>query len=916
MKTFFTNINEKLIVIKIAAVFMVVMLTGSGMAYAYVGEAASAAGFEGNVIRAIETRGLKRIEEEEMLDLMGLEKGNKLHLSDIQRGLRRAFKKGIFLDIKVDADAFRDGVRLVYDVSEVPLVRKVKIKSSGVLSERGLKKAVKIEKGVNFFEKMLPAVKSRLLNYCVRKGYPEADVRIEYILDAESATVDLLIYLDEGMPALIKKIVTIPEVRRVMRLVEYSKLDLDRLRDDMDRVREYFVGKGFVAVKIGPYSFSDGILEVPVEKGPHLSVSFEGNDSVKTSTLNKALPFERDGRIDDDTIAEAVDAVRSVYLSRGFYNAHVAAAVEHNEKEIKVSFFIQEGVRVNIGRISFPGVSIPPEAIKRVMSLKEGVPYNDSLVDDDIEAILALYNALGFLSARVVEVRRLPSGNGDRMNIIFSIDEGVRTTVNSVEITGNTIASNDLLVKLLGISAGSPLNLVDVSDARQRLLRYYKNRGYARASIDISQEKVGDSVRLIFHITEGKLHRIGKIIIKGNNLTRPKIIRRELTFDDGDLYDESMLLESRRRLYRLGIFNEVMINKIDTGVVKDGESITDILISLRESRPGAVEISLGFGDYERFRGMLDISYRNLGGYNREIGFKTELSSVEKRFVLRFREPWLFNIDNLPLNVYLLKEEKRSINIDTRELLYEIDKFGLLAEVKRKMSRHVTVGLDYEYSFTDTKNVEEGVILSREDQGTVGISSISPGIYIDTRDDPFDPSRGSFNSVVVKMASSIIFSEVNFIKTTFKSAWFYPLHRKLVLALSLRGGVAFSLDDTEQLPLIERYFLGGRTTVRGYDQDTLGPKGKDGHPTGGNVFSLLNAELRYSLPKGFGFGAFVDGGNVWETLDEINQDLRYTAGVGIRYRTPVGPVRIDYGQKIGKKRGESAGEVHFSFGHAF
>jgi outer membrane protein insertion porin family len=899
------------------AVLIVLFLAGGNLASADGGiDKGSAAGrFEGKVIRAIETWGLTRIDEEEMIDLMGLDRGKEFRIGALQRGLRRAFRKGIFLDIKVDAEDVEGGVRLTYDVLEVPVIRKVKIISKGELFERGLKKALGIERGDDFREEMLPAVKRRLLRYCARKGYPDAVVTIEHDSGDDPATVDLLVYVDEGAPALIKKIEAPPGVKRVMRLEEYRPLDIDKLEEDIERLKEYYVRKGFVTVKVGPYSFSNGVLKIPVEKGPHLTVAFVGNDSVKVRDLKKVLPFEREGVVNDDAIAEAAEAVRTVYRSRGFYNADIATAVEY-DGEMKVTFFISEGVRANIGRIFFSGVSIPPRAIQRVMSLKEDAPYDDSLVDDDIDAIISLYNALGFLSARVVDVRREPSDDGSRMDLEFKIDEGGRTTISSVEVTGNTIVPDSLLVRLIRLPNGSPFNLVDISDARQRLLRYYRNRAYAKAAVDVQQVRAGDSVKLIFHISEGKPHRIGKIIIKGNNITRPKIIRRELTFEDGDPYDEEMLLESRRRLYRLGIFNEVTITTIDTGEEKNGESIIDILISLREGKPGSVEVSFGFGDYERFRGMLDISYSNLGGYDREIGFKTELSSVESRFVLRFKEPWLFNMDNLPLNVYLLKEEKRSINIDTRELLYEIDKFGLLASVKRRLSRHVTVGLDYEYSFTDTKNVEEGVILSREDQGTLGISSLSPGLYIDTRDDPFDPTRGAFNSIVVKMASSLIFSEVNFIKTTFKSAWFYPIHRKLVFALSVRGGVAFSLEDTKELPLIERYFLGGRTTVRGFEQDTLGPKGKDGFPTGGNVFSLINAEFRYSLPKGFGLVAFVDGGNVWETFTDINQDLRYTAGAGIRYRTPVGPIRIDYGHKIGKKEGESAGEVHFSFGHAF
>jgi outer membrane protein insertion porin family len=139
----------------------------------------------------------------------------------------------------------------------------------------------------------------------------------------------------------------------------------------------------------------------------------------------------------------------------------------------------------------------------------------------------------------------------------------------------------------------------------------------------------------------------------------------------------------------------------------------------------------------------------------------------------------------------------------------------------------------------------------------------------------------------------------------------------VLAVSLRGGVAQGLDKTRELPLVERFFLGGRTTVRGYEQDTLGPKGVNGTPTGGNAFVMGNLELRTDVGKGFGIVTFLDGGNVFKKANNLDiTNLKYTAGVGLRYNTPVGPFRIDYGHKLNRERGESRGEIHFSLGHAF
>ncbi|MBI5664112.1 MAG: outer membrane protein assembly factor [Nitrospirae bacterium] len=194
--------------------------------------------------------------------------------------------------------------------------------------------------------------------------------------------------------------------------------------------------------------------------------------------------------------------------------------------------------------------------------------------------------------------------------------------------------------------------------------------------------------------------------------------------------------------------------------------------------------------------------------------------------------------------------------------------------------------------------------------------MSPSIYFDKRNDPFNPTSGSLHGIVVKYASKELLSESEFIKGTLQSSWYFQLMKPVVMALSLRSGMAHGLGVDKELPLIERFFLGGRSTVRGYSHDSLGPKGADNNPTGGNIFVLMNWELRFSLVKGFGLVTFVDSGNVWKTKDDVRDDLKYTVGAGIRYNTPVGPIRIDYGHKMNKEEDESYGEAHFSFGHAF
>ena len=277
---------------------------------------------------------------------------------------------------------------------------------------------------------------------------------------------------------------------------------------------------------------------------------------------------------------------------------------------------------------------------------------------------------------------------------------------------------------------------------------------------------------------------------------------------------------------------------------------------------------------------------------------------------------IFNEPNLLLNLFLFREKKESINLDTKDTNYKVDRLGIIANVEKKITKTWTANLSYEYSSVETWDVDPGVVLNREDVGTTGIGSVTPSIFYDSRDDSFNPTSGSRHGLTLKFASVAFLSEVEFIKGTYQSSWYFPVRKGLVFALTIGGGIAYSFDSDKELPLVERFFLGGRTTVRGFKNDYLGPKGADDAPTGGNVFVLGNSELRKDIGRGFGVVAFLDSGNVWKLPEDIGTKVRYTVGTGLRYKTPVGPVRVDYGHKLDREQGESNGEVHFSFGHAF
>jgi outer membrane protein insertion porin family len=264
---------------------------------------------------------------------------------------------------------------------------------------------------------------------------------------------------------------------------------------------------------------------------------------------------------------------------------------------------------------------------------------------------------------------------------------------------------------------------------------------------------------------------------------------------------------------------------------------------------------------------------------------------------------------------LVYSDEKNINSDTRQIYYETRRKSASYGVEKTLD-HVKASLTYQYEGVNNYNVSPGAILSPEDVGYVLISSLNPALVWDLRDDIFNPRSGSVHGIVIKEALKKLGSEADFTKVSLQSSWYFPVGADSVLALSARAGMAWPHRNTTEVPINERFFLGGGTTIRGYTQDLVGPIAPDGTPTGGDSMLLFNVEYRWNVAKGFGFALFSDAGNVWQDQTLRPFDLRASYGAGIRYGTPIGPLRIDYGRKINRRPGESPGELYFNIGQTF
>jgi len=868
------------------------------------------AAFAGIPIKEIEVNGLSSIQKDELIYLLCLEGKEELDPAALRQGLHRAFSKGIFDYIAVEEDEEVKGLIRI-TVIEKDVIREVDFEGNENLSARLLARNFALSERQFMRYDRIEEARRGLKEALAQLGYPEAQIDIGTRKKGRYGVI-VTVRIKEGNPAIVRSISVIgrPEEEVLPRLgIERGEVfNQFAFRRKLKELRDFYKDRNHYSPTIGPYTFSEGVLYLNVEPGKRFEAQFTGNRAVGTKKLRRALPFFEAEDVRDDLVNEAVERMRAVYYEEGYPFVQIAPVITDENETRKVSFFIHEGRKVKVASIDFRETSLDPERLKEIIASQTGKHYNPDFIEPDMESLLGFYQSLGYLDVSIKEETEL----GEKgMAITYRISEGPQYRIEKVEIEGVGAFPVEEARKAVGVKPGDIYNEVDILDSRQRLMDLYHDRGYADSSIEVRREFEGAKAGISFVVTEGGPLVFGKHVITGNRKTERAVIERELRHKENSPFNLRTLLAERQRLYELGLFSEV-----NTEVLDRHEGQVDVAYRVREAKSGSIELGVGYGDYEGIRGSLGLTYRNLFGMDRIGSARFEFSTLENRVILSYVEPYLFG-STYPFRVLLLREERKEKNIDTGEVRYRLERYTANAGTERKLSEFLTGELYYEFSLVKTFDIQPDVVLSREDVGTLAISALRPALTYDTRDNPFNPGKGILAGAVLKAASTALLSETNFAKLTLQANTYYRLSSRFILALSARFGVAEGFAGTEELPIVERFFLGGRNTVRGFSQDSLGPKSAEGTPVGGNAFALGNVELRTRVTRNWGLVFFVDSGNVYPKASDINlTDLRYTTGMGLRYNTPVGPLRLDYGRKLEREPDESRDEIHFSIGHAF
>jgi outer membrane protein insertion porin family len=685
------------------------------------------------------------------------------------------------------------------------------------------------------------------------------------------------------------------------------------LREDIKRL---YALHTFDNIRVTAEEVEGGMrLIITVTEKPAIhSVTFSGNRFVNAEEIKKHLLLKERETFDRNRLNDTITGLQQYYRQEGYYFAHVSSEVTPVDgNQVDVHFRITEGKKIRIDRIRFSGNQhFTDRELRKEIQLKElTLPvfggasslYKPETLRVDLQLLENFYQNHGFINVRlgepVVEINREAGA------IIITVPiahEGEQYKVGRVTLQADEVFTEEELRQLVHLTTGEIYSREAVRRDIFALTEAYTNRGYAFADVTpvVSVDQQARLIHLSFTTRPGPRVYIGRIDIVGNERTRDWVIRRELRIDEGELYSGKKLRRSRQRLANLQYFEEV---KVDTKR-RTEEGLMDIEIEVTEQSTGQFTAGLGFSSIETVVFTASITQRNLFGRGQSVTASARIGGLSQDFILDFREPWLFGRP-IGAGFSLFRQSADFFTFDSLRT-------GFSLSLGRAFGEFTRVSVTYGFEILEISNLDPSASdLLREQEGTSITSSILPRIVRDTRDNRFDPSQGSLNSFEVEFAG--LGGTNRFFKVIGSSTWYFPLPAGLTGFVRGRFGIGDGYSG-KSLPASERFFLGGVTTVRGFEFRDLGPKDREGNPLGGTSFVQFNLEIGRSFGRLLRLVMFLDAGNVYDVTNQFDLgELRRSAGFGIRILTPVGPIRLDWGFKLDRRPGESIGKLGFLLG---
>lgn len=887
------------------------------------------------------------IDEAGLRTLIALEPGELLTEEALDEAKRLLELTELFRRIDFELAPDGDRVILMVALSRKPVVGDVDISGLDELSEKEARRVIRIDKGMMYEPELADGAQARLLERYQRMGFVDAEVQ----LTVEPGDSEVTVRFDvvEGMPETIAAVIAEgdlaawdADLQKQAKKIEGGRRTREVMRKAEQKLLRKLRAKGYYEARLRPtwerFGGNRGVLRLHLDSGPRFELEVVGNRAKDDEDLLGLIDLEQRLIVTDGTWRQLALRMREDYQKSGYYAVNVGVEVADGDPK-GVTFEIEEGRRYFVRRIEFDGnEKISDEELQAAMQTtpRRRLPWPRSgrvvstVLNEDMKRLRRLYRKRGFASAVVQKTRRKIDEERGTIDIVVPIREGAQTVVREV-VDAEVPPAVDR--GALRLRAGVGFDPDGIEADRRTIESALRRDGYPEPRVEavIEKHEQPDAIEasVIWKVSPGQRELIGRLVVQHNVDTRSEAILRELPFHEGDPLAVDRLLEGQVDIYRLGLFRSVSISPI----TPPGKPVRDVAVSVTERPAGTLTLGGGYNTRDGLKGLAEVGYDNIGGMARRLSLRIEASLDPTSFTpdqylanLGFVEPRLF--DSAWRYKVSVIAERSTQTVDK----YSIQRVAFGQSFDRKLWKRVQSGLELQAEQSRIFDVQDEAAVIPEDQGDLRTVTLTPFLAYDGRNDPFLPTRGFYDSFAFRYALPTL-SNVQFGKLTTQHAQWVPLGRKVAFFYSARLGYGRVISGAPILPLRERFFLGGRTTVRGFSENSIGPiRQADGndHELGGDLSVNFNAELIFPLVYSFQLAVFLDGGGLYLVQCDascrsendienatVNLDnFRRSAGLGLRYNTPVGPLALDYGIKLDRRDGESFGRLHFNIGTTF
>lgn len=921
-----------------------------------------AADWEGLLVRDIQVRSedanAPAISFDGLQEVLPQKQGQPYHAALVRESIEKLYATGRFSDIRAEADALDDGVKLTFITKSSYFVGSIKV--LGVESPPGdpqLRSATHLELGKSFSEGDIPLAIDGLLRILHDEGYFSAKITPKVSTDLDTQQAEIEFDVVTGRRARMGSItISGAHVIRGEKLLRASKWKRGKpytsaaTQNGLSGIRKLYQKENYLSVSTAISSIkyepskNAADVELTINAGPKVTISISGA-AVSRDDLHKLIPVYEEGSLDEELLVEGQRNLVDYFQSRGYFDATVTyPPAVTDATSTKIEYRVDPGQRQRLEKIEITGnqyfsTEILQERL-RVSPAGFGNKYgrfSNKMLDQDLESLRYLYQSNGFGSAKISSRLIVEGASEKTMTVFIEISEGQQTRVAEFSFTGNKTFASDQLEGLVNGGSGQPYSKATIAGDSDTLLTFYLDKGFSHTQFNSIETAASlpNRMDISYVLNEGPQEFVNHVYVRGLGNTRLGVVNRELQLKDGNPLSNSGILETQRRLYDLGVFSRVQV-AVQNPLGE--ERNRNVLVYVEEAKRYTFKVGLG-GEIGRFGGSTtdpqaksefspdlsaELARINVGGRPHTATLSGRLSRIQTRGGLTYTAPKFLNHPSFTASARAFLDESRDVRTFSTKRIesgvqFENKRSKITTLLSRYTIRRVTVD-------TDTFKISAPLLPILARPVLVGI--LNQVFIRDTRDDPADSHTGMFSSADLGLAAKSLASETSFVRMLLQNSTYHRFGTRFVLARSTQFGVQSPYGQgrtirlasgetitTNEIPVAEHFFSGGGNSHRGFASNDAGPRDLlTGFPLGGNALLLNSLELRFPIwRESLGGVIFEDAGNVFAKLSDVNLRLHqprdasgdpidfnyisHAVGFGVRYHTPVGPVRFDVGYNL-------------------